>query len=157
MGEQHAQHLIQVLEKHYEITKDWTGSKYLGLDLTWDYENKEVHLSMLGYVQRALQRFNHETPNKKQCQPYPHVPIVYGNKTQYTAPDDTSPLLSEAGKKYIQQVTGVFLYYARAVDGTMLTALSAIASDRATPTTSTMAKCKQFLNYAATQQEAVLT
>ena len=51
----------------------------------------------------------------------------------------------------------MFLYYARAVDATMLPALSAIASEQATPTQNTMAKCKQFLDYAATQEEAVLT
>jgi len=157
VGEENAKHLIEVLEQHYEITKDWTGSKYLGLDLTWDYENNEVHLSMLDYVLKALQRFNHITPTKKQNQPYPHVPIQNGNKIKYTTPEDDSPLLNEKDKKFIQQVTGVFLYYARAVDATMLPALSAIASDQATPTQNTMANCQQFLDYAATQEESVLT
>ena len=63
------------------------------------------------------------------------------------------------------QVTGTFLFYARAVDATMLTALSALASEQAHPTEATMRKCKQFLmrkckqflDYAASQEEAVLT
>ena len=57
----------------------------------------------------------------------------------------------------MQQVTGVFFFYARAVDSTMLTALSAIASEQATPTENTMKKCKQLLDYAALQEEAILT
>ena len=57
----------------------------------------------------------------------------------------------------MQQVTGVFLFYARAVDSTMLTALSAIASKQATPTENTMKKCKKILEYAASQKEAILT
>ena len=52
---------------------------------------------------------------------------------------------------------GVFLYYGRAVDSTMLTALSAIASAQAEPTEETMTRCKQFLDYAATHQDAILT
>jgi hypothetical protein len=39
----------------------------------------------------------------------------------------------------------------------MLTALSAIASAQAKPTEETMTCCKQFLNYAATHQDAILT
>jgi hypothetical protein len=62
-----------------------------------------------------------------------------------------------AEKKYIQEVIGTFLYYSRAVDSIMLTALSAIASAQAEPTEETMTRCKQFLDYAATHQDAILT
>ena len=60
-------------------------------------------------------------------------------------------------KKYIQEVIGTFLYYGRAVDSTILTALSSIASAQAEPTEETMTHCKHFLNYAATHQDAILT
>ena len=50
-----------------------------------------------------------------------------------------------------------FLYYARAVDSTMLVALSAITSEQARPTKTTMDKVNQFLDYAASQEIAVLT
>ena len=39
----------------------------------------------------------------------------------------------------------------------MLTALSAIASEQANPTENTMKKVKQFLDYAASQEDAVVT
>jgi hypothetical protein len=55
------------------------------------------------------------------------------------------------------QVTGTFLFYAQAVDGTMLTALSALTSEHANPTEHTMQTCKQFLDYAATHPDAVPT
>jgi hypothetical protein len=51
-------------------------------------------------------------------------------------------------------VIGVFLYYGRAVNSTMLTALSVIASAQAEPTEETMTHCKQFLDYAATHPDA---
>ena len=47
-----------VLSKSYKISSDWQGKRYLGLDLDWDYEKREVHLSMLTYVDDALKRFN---------------------------------------------------------------------------------------------------
>ena len=60
-------------------------------------------------------------------------------------------------RKNIQQVCGKFLFYGQAVDSTILTAISAIASEQATPTTDTMAKANQLLDYLASQEEAIIT
>jgi hypothetical protein len=60
-------------------------------------------------------------------------------------------------KKFIQEVTGVFLFLAQAVGGTMLTPLSSLASEQASPTELTMEKWLQFLDYATTQDNAILT
>ena len=160
IGEEHAQHLINAVSQDYEMThdlgKDDQGGLYCGITMDWDYQKREVHLSMPGYVKEALKRFQHEL-TKIQNQPHPHVPPRYGEKIQYAKPQDDSPKLSATDKKFIQQVTGTFLFYARAVDSTMLTALSAIASQQADPTEHTMKLCKQFLDYAASQEEAILT
>ena len=40
--------------------------------------------------------------------------------------------------KFVQAVAGTLLYYARAVDATILTALSVIATEQANPTQRTM-------------------
>ena len=127
------------------------------MTLEWDYNKGEVHLSMPEYVNEALIRFNHTKPTKPQHQPHPHVPIQYGTKVQLAKQPDTAPLLDRADTKFIQEVTGVFNYYARAIDGTMLPALSAIASEQSKPTENTMKKTKQFLDYAATHPNAILT
>jgi hypothetical protein len=37
---------------------------------------------MPGYVEKALQQFQHKL-NKKQYQPFPHTPVQYGKKKQY--------------------------------------------------------------------------
>ena len=66
-------------------------------------------------------------------------------------------MLGKVAKKYIQQVLKTFLYYARVVDTTMLLALGAIASEQASPTRATMKKLDQFLDYAASHEQAVLT
>lgn len=62
VGEEHAKHLATVLKEHYEIEEDWSGSKYIGLTLGWDYQQGKVHLSMPSYVSKALQKFKHEAP-----------------------------------------------------------------------------------------------
>ena len=38
VGEDNAKHLIQVLEEHYDLSKDWHSTKYCGLLLDWDYK-----------------------------------------------------------------------------------------------------------------------
>jgi len=53
------------------------------------------------------------------------------------------PLLNKDGKQFIQTVTGKFLYLGRAADLTILTALSALASQQAAPTEETKRKAKQ--------------
>jgi hypothetical protein len=65
-------------------------------------------------------------------------------KEQYTNPPNEAPVLEKAGKKFIQEVTGVFLFLARAVDGTMLTPISALASEQASPTELTMENASNF-------------
>ncbi len=107
-------------------------------------------------VQKALTRFHHVNPTKPQHQPYPHVKIIYGAKAQYKAPTKESPKLDKAGTKFIQEVTGVFLFLARAINGRLL-ALSALASEQANPTEETMRKCKLFLENMATEKEMILT
>jgi hypothetical protein len=71
--------------------------------------------------------------------------------------EDKSKPLAKDEKKYIQQVIGTFLYYGQAVDPTMLTSLSAIASTQAELTKETMIKVHDFLDYVATHQDAIIT
>jgi hypothetical protein len=112
---------------------------------------------MPGYVQKALTRFQHPPLAKRQDQPYPHVKPNYGVKKQYSQEDNDSPAPNKAGKKFIQEVCGVFLFLARAVKGGLLPALSSLVSQQANPTEKTMGLCKQFLDFTATQEDAVLT
>jgi len=157
VGEEHAKHLLRTLNKEYKTSSEWEGKRYIGLTLEWDYINRYVHVSMPGYCEKACQRFHHHKPKKPQDQPYPHVEPTYGSKQQYAQEEDQSPTLSKEDKTFIQEVIGVFLYYARAVDCTMLAALGSLASQQATPTENTMKKVKQFLDYAATHQDATIT
>ena len=152
-----AEHLMSVLKKHYTLTQDWEGERYIGIHLRWDYKGKQVHLAMPGYVEKALKEFHHQLPRKRQDSPYTCTPKKYGAGAQVMDIPEEYEDLSAAGKKFIQQVTGKFLYLGRAIDGTLLTPLSAIASQQGSPTKDTMDRTKHFLDYMATQEDAVLT
>ena len=67
--EEHAQHLVSMLKQHYDVSADWKGKKYIGLTLDWDYECREVHLSMPGYIAKARREFGHEMPKCQQNYP----------------------------------------------------------------------------------------
>ena len=135
---------MQVLTEHDTISHDWTGAKYMGIDLDWDYIKGAVHTSMLGYAQAALTRFDYTPPKRPKHQPYPHVKPTYGQKVQYAKGDDDSPPLSKADKKFVQEVIGVFLYYASAVDLAKLPALGTLATQQASPTQNTMKNLHHF-------------
>ena len=94
---------------------------------------------MPGYCKEALVRFNHKL-RPPTDQPHKHVPPRYGAKIQYATKEDLAPKVDEEKTKFIQQVTGNFQYYARAVDPTMLVALGAIAADQSAPTERTYEK-----------------
>eukprot|EP00804_Cyclotella_cryptica_P017249 CCRYP_016808-RA/>CCRYP_016808-RA protein AED:0.39 eAED:0.39 QI:0/-1/0/1/-1/1/1/0/200 len=108
-------------------------------------------------LQKASHRFHHPVPIKPQHQPYPHTPHTYGAKQQFVDTADDSALLSNTDKTFVQEVIGVFLYYARAVDGTMLPALGSLATQQLAPTQNTMLKVHQFLDYAMTHPDAMIT
>jgi hypothetical protein len=156
VGKEHAEHLITVLQQNYETSIDWTGSLYCGITLTWDYEKRTLDIAMPGYVEAALHRFQHSVPTKPQHSPYQATLPQYGAKVQYSDAPDTSPLLPKSAITRIQQVIGTFLFYARAVDTTMLTALSTLASEQASATTKTEAAIQQFLDYCATHPNATV-
>lgn len=151
-----AEHLITTLSSLYAITIDWTGAKYLGLTLQWDYTARTCDISMPGYIEQALQRFHVAPPTRPQHSPHAWQKPNYGAPTQLTDPIDTSPPLSPDAQTRIQEIIGVLLYYARAVDSTMLVALGTLASSQAACTQATADACVQLLNYAATHPDATV-
>jgi hypothetical protein len=152
-----AQHLIAALKQDYEaVTVDWSGSLFCGITLQWDYTARTVDLSMPGYVEKALNEFHKLPTSKPEHQPYRSKDVQYGVKSQMTDPLDTSPQLDKSGVLWLQRITGTFLYYARAVDPTMLVALSALALEQAKGTERTAQDAVKFLNYCATHPDATI-
>ncbi len=146
VGKEHALHLHKVLEAHYKLACDWIGQRYIGITLNWDYKQRQVHLSMPGYVMKALKQFHHEMKHQ-QHSPYPCAPIKYGAIKQYAMLESTAPPLNAQGKHFIQQLCGKFLYLGRAIDSTLLCPISALAAQSSNPTKDTMWCATQLLDY----------
>jgi hypothetical protein len=110
---------------------------------------------MPGYIARALQRFVHPTPERPEHAPHDYAAPTYGSRQQF-ATIVTSPAVDSKDTKPIQEVLGTLLYYARAVDCTMIPAIGTIARQEANATTATMRAINQMLNYCATHPDAVV-
>jgi hypothetical protein len=155
--QQDAEHLITALETcGYKITTDWEGTRYVGLTLQWDYAARTLDISMPGYIERALQRFQHPTPQIPENSPHPWQKPVYGAKTQYAPPPDMSTSIGPKETLRLQEILGTLLYYARALDSTLLTAISELGTEQSRGTAATMVKVTQLLNYCATNPEATI-
>jgi hypothetical protein len=70
-------------------------------------------------------------------------------------PDDATAL-DVTDKRRILEVLGTLLFYARAIDSTLLTAIGELATEQSEGTKTTMDKLSQLLNYCATHPNATV-
>lgn len=150
VGERHAKHLRDVLQKYYTITENLAGDLYAGININWDYRKRTCRLSMRDYVKNLLLKHDHPAPRKPQLSPHRHTPIRFGATQQFDPdPNDSAPLnIDEV--KHVQSIVGALLYYARAVDNKLLVALSDIKQEQSKATELTQSDVKQLLDYVAT-------
>ena len=146
-----AEHLLATLRLLYEIKVDRKASKYLGFAIKFDDVAHTVTLSMPDYIPKLLERFHPSaTPLRGALSPATYTPPEYGaTGPPQPTPDDTSPQLSVSEVLRLQEIVGSLLFYARAVDPTMLTAVSHISSEQARPTVKVMDAATRLLRYAA--------
>jgi hypothetical protein len=110
---------------------------------------------MPGYVQEALHKFQHKSPPRPVHAPHQWSQPVYGRTVQYAPPADDSDLLQTKSEiTRIQSIVGTFLYYAQAIDSTMLVALNELSRQQSKPTTSTNKAANLLLDFAATYPNA---
>ena len=148
---EHALHLLQTLRMYYEVVSvDWRGTLYCEISLKWDYQQRTCELSMPGYVQQAVENFQHriKSPIKAVDTPHPYKAMKKEGLPMTQLTDDATKLSPQA-IKHPQKIVGTFHFYSRAVDPTMLTALSIIATEQTQGTQTTREKAEHFLTYAA--------
>ena len=144
-------HLLACLESLYDLHIDWTGTKYLGMRFAWSASS--VKLSIPGYIEKALARFG--APAKGAASPAVYLPPQYGKGTQFASIDTSTPL-APADVTRVQEIVGVFLYYARCIDARMLPAVNDIASCQSDLRASVWTKVDRLLAYASTHSDAQL-
>ena len=99
---------------------------------------------------------NHQNPQINEDTPSKYIPRTYGSKLQLPLPPDTSKLLNKQEITRVQQVVGCLLFYALAVDPTMLVAISDLAAAQSKSTENTNAALTKLLNYTASHPDAKL-
>jgi hypothetical protein len=144
-SEKDVHHLISTLEQHYKLHIDWTGTDYVGLALKWEYEQKRVSLSMPGYVKQAIERFG-APDGPGALSPMIYEPPKYGKKIQY-AENEEEGVPNKEQLKRIQQIVGVFLYYARAIDYSILTAITTISTRQKNINDKLLTAVERMLSY----------
>jgi hypothetical protein len=93
--------LLTTLQKEYNCSTDWTGDRYIGLSLDWDYVKRTVTLSMPGYIERALTRFEHPPLSKSEYSPHAWNAPTHGSRQQYVT-TITSELLNAKDTRRVQ-------------------------------------------------------
>jgi len=145
---------VASLKTKYKLVEDWAGDLYCRIKLHWAAHTLDI--SMPGYVRRQLLKYKHVTSSHPQHCPYSPEPKKYGSEAQAPLPIDTSRPLGEKEIKAVQKIVGSILYYAQAVDMTVLMALSTIASEQMKGTEQTMEKALQVRDYLTTHPDATI-
>jgi hypothetical protein len=152
-----AQHLLDTLvHLFYTVSTDWDAKQYCGLTLDFDYIAHTCDVSIPGYIERALQRFEHPPPSRSQHMPHAWVKPQYNAKTQHAPQEDTTAAPDATATKRVQEVLGTLLFYARTVDSTLLVVIGTLASQQSKGTKATMQALVHLLNYCATHPNAVV-
>ena len=119
-----ADHLIEHIRRKYTSFK---VKQYIGIQLKWDYKKGHVILDMSDYATQALKELQHLTPKQIHLGLSKMIRPDYGQKIQYVQIDSTAPLIGPE-ITFKRKAVGKFLFYARAIDNTMLHSLNAIAT-----------------------------
>jgi hypothetical protein len=82
VGKENALHLINAIKLLYECTTDWDGTLYCDITLEWDYLARTVNLSMPGYINTALHKFQHLLPSRPEHSLHAWNKPVFGQTTQ---------------------------------------------------------------------------
>ena len=105
-------------------------------------------------MRKDLQKFQHILVGGKENSPHICAPNQYGYKIQYADPLDAAEYLYNKETNPIQQVCGTFLYYAIAIDNTILPALSDISSEQSKAKKNTEKQVSSLLKNVASNPNA---
>eukprot|EP00957_Ditylum_brightwellii_P195873 14923706-Ditylum_brightwellii.AAC.1 len=104
------EHLITALRELYQITVDWDGKLFRVISLQWDYVNRTVDLSMPGYIEQALLKFQRSALHRPEDSLHNAAEPLYTRGLQYAPLPNNSPPLNQHHKHRIQQILGTLLF-----------------------------------------------
>eukprot|EP00957_Ditylum_brightwellii_P211267 15365967-Ditylum_brightwellii.AAC.2 len=150
------EHLLNALQQLYTISANWSGTLFCDIHLAWDYVGRHIYLSMPGYIKATLHKYQHPPPRQPEHLPHQFEVPKFSKQPQYAPTPVISDPLNNDEKKCLQGLLETLLYYARAVDPTMLIAINVIAAWQANPTINIAKDMVNLLNYCSMHPNAVL-
>ena len=87
-------HLLNALRTKYEISTDPSRTNYIGLTIAWQYDKGYIDILMPDYIRKALYKFLHNPPSRRQDAPHKWTEPAYGQKIQYALPPCSLPILA---------------------------------------------------------------
>jgi hypothetical protein len=102
---------------------------------------------MPGYIKAVLRKFEHPEPSYPEHARHALNPPVYGANPILLPPREITQ---------VQQLGEILLFYARAVDPTLVMPVNVPASEQTKATAATADKVIKLINYCATYLEANL-
>jgi hypothetical protein len=109
-------YLAEKLRKIYEITMDWTSSKYLGINVDHDYHANEIAINIPHLIAILLNK-NHKN-GRCVYSPAPYLFVPNGQKSILPIRINES-VITENNHALIRTIAGSTLYYSRVIDHTM--------------------------------------
>jgi hypothetical protein len=141
------EHLINTLKTAgYTIDIDHQGKKYCGLTVNYNRKAGYLDISMPGYVDKLLTRFQ-SRDIKPTDSPIIYTPPVYGAKAQLTTPPDESDALTADQLFEAQAIIGAALWYARMVDVPTYPAVAMLTTELGSQRSSIFPKIDRLLGH----------
>ena len=94
-----ANHIIDSLKKHYEISTDWEDCNYLKLTIYWNYSKEYFNILIPEYVKKSLDRLQHPKPKRPQYDPHRWIVPAYGKILQMAPDTDIALFLTKSPPK----------------------------------------------------------
>eukprot|EP00957_Ditylum_brightwellii_P024407 1842761-Ditylum_brightwellii.AAC.1 len=104
VGNEHIHHFIKVLKQYYTIEIDWTGLRYCGISLEWDYSKRILDINMHEYIAEQIIKYAHPKPKKPQHSPFKAPPPAFGRDSQKPTDHHIAPAVSKEAKLHSLQI-----------------------------------------------------
>ena len=156
VGDAPFQHLIDALSPHYQCKVDRQATKFLGMHLAFDYQARTCQLSLPGYIDRGMSRFDLQPPERPTFSPAAYATPLFGVRSQQVPDAPVSPPLLPKAINLFQQEIGYLKYYAMLIDSSALCTLSKLGADQANPTQHSLTQLRHLWAYFATLPDATL-
>ena len=138
------------------MSTEWESQSYCGIIIKCNYQKRVFYLSIPGYVQSALRKFQHSQPTRKENAPHFWERPNYGETQKFSKADDTSRKLTPERILILQKITGTLLFYAKAINLKILVSLGTIAAAQTSGTIEMEKSIHKLIDYFATHPDAIL-